>query len=690
MIELVVDPGQVSASDHEDFPVFISLKNHLLKSVQNGGTVFEGRNNNFFFTLPNGETKLSWQMKSFDPVSGELTGWVRVPVLFHNKATRFDLHWNEPFPEFESVFNDRASEMHWFHSNAAVFRSSVPEDFPRTGQITVEAWIFTNTACSDALQPVVSQWSPATAFGSFEAYDAGRTDGLESKGFFGAIFDGRYIYFVPQHDQDREAHGIVLRYDTQKNFKNPSSYAAYDAGHTSDLNTKGYYGAGFDGRYIYFVPRQDSIRYHSRVLRYDTNADFKSSQSWIAYDAGIEQSQQGLIFDGRYFYFCPGFSGNPRTEDTRSGCVIRYDTRTEFQNSSAWSTFDAGAVFGASVRCFDGGAFDGRYVYFAPLVNRVVLQYDTWGTYEDPGNWHTFHAGQVGLKACVGIVYDGHFLYFVPYANSNMVRFNTHREFCDPASWSCYIAENIGGLNTGGFDGGFFDGRYVYFVPFVSCTGDQHTQDNQRYIFHANFLRYDTTGGFNEPESWSAVNASQTDGLKTIGYNAGAFDGRYLYMAPWQDGSQPDPVHGRVLRYDTLANNGSFSLRVNDYGHNGGLCAALPGPSFVLNTESGAISAAAHHALQPGWHHLAGIYNGERIQLFVDGELARERAGNGKPLYSKVPITIGQFDSGVARFPGRVEAARIYAQAKSAGWIQTAYRNLKDPKGFVRVEEKSV
>jgi hypothetical protein len=101
--------------------------------------------------------------------------------------------------------------------------------------------------------------------------DAGNTSPLtNTKGYIGAAFDGRYVYFVPWND-GTSYHGKVLRYDTQGNFSNSASWSAYDAGNTSPLtNTKGYVGAVFDGRYVYFAPYGDGGTYHGRVLRYDT------------------------------------------------------------------------------------------------------------------------------------------------------------------------------------------------------------------------------------------------------------------------------------------------------------------------------------------------------------------------------------------------------------------------------------
>ena len=176
--------------------------------------------------------------------------------------------------------------------------------------LTVAAWVESSTARAEAMQPLVSQWQPRAAFDAFDAYDAGHTDGLVTQGYFGAVCDGRYAYFCPIRDQQERTsvHGRVLRLDTQADFKNPDAWTAYDASHTDGLHTAGFYGGAFDGRYVYFNPRDDGTIHHSRLLRYDTQADFKDPDAWAAYDAQFPHSGQGLAFDGHYLYFCPGYT----------------------------------------------------------------------------------------------------------------------------------------------------------------------------------------------------------------------------------------------------------------------------------------------------------------------------------------------------------------------------------------------
>tara|TARA_Y100001978_G_scaffold82493_1_gene73895 strand:- start:6008 stop:7732 length:1725 start_codon:yes stop_codon:yes gene_type:complete len=551
-------------------------------------------------------------------------------------------------------------------------------DLPATEALTVAARVHIPVTRTEALQPLVSQWHPQTDFSAFTAYDAGRTDGLSTKGYFGAVGDGRYVYFCPVRDhQDRySVHGHVLRYDTHGNFKDPDSWAAYDAGHTDGMRTVGFYGGAFDGRYIYFNPRDDGHGHHTRLLRYDTYGDFKDPDSWAAHDAEFPHSGQGLAFDGRHIYFCPGYTTAPDVDRANpsasldnepSGQILRYDTQAPLKKAQSYEVFDA-CQLSPQAACFDGALYDGHHIYFAPLTSGLVLRYTVGSDFSNPTSWQTFDAQPLGMHMNVGLVFDGSHIYFCAYGNSRMLRYDTEKPFDDPTGWQGYEAAGTQGLDTGGFDGGFFDGRYVYYMPFTREPPPGES------VFHCNWLRYDTAKEFTDPTAWDAHDASRVDDMHTTAYNAGAFDGRFIYTAPWRGDRDGEHAHGRVLRYDTLGGNGSFSLRFSDFGHNGGLNAAVLGPSFIVNTDQGPISVAAHQSLEAGDHHLVGVYDGQHIQLYVDGTLIAERAANGRPIeQTDVPVNVGHLAGGSARFPGIISEIYLAADACNAEWVSDEY-----------------
>ena len=91
--------------------------------------------------------------------------------------------------------------------------------------LTVESWIRAGESRAEQMQVIASQWPLAAALERFATYDAGATDGLETRGFFGAMCDGRYVYFSPQCNTTGR-HGTALRYDTHGGFDDPGSWSA--------------------------------------------------------------------------------------------------------------------------------------------------------------------------------------------------------------------------------------------------------------------------------------------------------------------------------------------------------------------------------------------------------------------------------------------------------------------------------
>jgi hypothetical protein len=670
--KLAVDRETVGGKALCDCPVLVELDEQILRNV-----------GHVAFRLPDG-TPLSHEVEQRG-ASECARFWVRVPSL--DGDTVIELHHSDTAP-VGRAFDD---------SYALVLNEGATANVPHndkldiTDAITVEAWVDVKEARAETIVSLVAKWRVNEQWGDFAGYDAGHTDAMDTTGFFGCVFDGRYIYFAPQHDHETR-HGKVLRYDTHGDFKAAQSWSTYDAGQTDGLNTKGYYGAVFDGRYIIFPPRRDPDGFHSRALRYDTQGDFKDSASWFAYDIGVDNSSQSAAFDGRYIYMNPGQRAEQRVQGAAdddspkvtgmsaeqvllaSGNIIRYDTQGDFKSPENWTTYDAANTGGLNTRDFDGACFDGRHIYFAPLAYAAALRYDTHGDFHDQTNWQAYDcAVRFGMKRNVGAIFDGRYVYYVPYGACPVaVRYDTQGDFTDDSAWQAYELNRTGGI-TIGYDGAFFDGRFIYYIPYW----------NEDQTLHGVMLRYDTTRDFNDPASWSCHDATHTDGIYTGGFNGGASDGRYLYCAAWM---QDEVFTGRIgggggmLRYDTTGDAASFDLRFCDLGHNGGLCAALPGARFLVNTDRGPISIAANQPPQPGRHHVAGVYDGQTIRLYIDGELVNEQPASGRIVTNDTPISIGD-----RRLAGRIHAVRVSRVARSQAWLRTHYNNLRDPAAFCRV-----
>jgi hypothetical protein len=87
--------------------------------------------------------------------------------------------------------------------------------------------------------------------------------GFALSGFGGGAFDGRYVYLVPHNNGSPD--GLVARLDTTAlDFKSGSSWSTFDMMTSVDTNAKDFTGAIFDGRYLYFVPSKGGV-----VARFD-------------------------------------------------------------------------------------------------------------------------------------------------------------------------------------------------------------------------------------------------------------------------------------------------------------------------------------------------------------------------------------------------------------------------------------
>ena len=399
---------------------------------------------------------------------------------------------------------------------------------------------------------------------SWSTYDPGDHGvGKDPDGFSGGAFDGRYVYFAPYFNGSTYS-GEVLRYDTQVDFGTPEAWKTYDLPTNGvGQDTRGFSGAVFDGRYVYFVPGRGQL---GEVVRYDSQGDFAARTSWTAYSvqkAGVVSQPIGYVravFDGRYVYFVPHILQDGSMRST--GQILRLDTTQDFIERHAWSVFDPGDHgIGADADGFAGAVFDGRYLYFVPLdavgggagYNGEVIRYDTQADFLQPSAWASYdsaaHGTVLDRHGYFEGTYDGRYVYFGPYMRQGVVpftqvlRYDTQVGFHEPAAWSTFDPDAQGvGREAGSYRGVTFDCRNVYFVPFLTDYSSSPRK------FHSETLRYDTNREFQNIDAWRAYNPVTAGGWSAPqGYDGAVFDGRYIYFIPTHDNVN----HGTFLRYDT-------------------------------------------------------------------------------------------------------------------------------------------
>lgn len=370
-------------------------------------------------------------------------------------------------------------------------------------------------------------------FGKLEIYNADPEDEWICIGFSDVHFDGQYVYYCP-YDKGEE-NGIVLRYNTSKPFHDSSAWNYYDAGNVDGLNTKNYFGMVFDGRFIYFVPAdcRDEIGSHGRVLRFDTKGPINQPSSWAAYDAGDTDSlncrgYRGAVFDGRFIYFIPHINDG-MTGDGFHAVFLRYDTRAPFKATSSWAAYDTSALGGLG---YWGGVLSGNYIYFSPYnrlwghENGRVLRYDYFMPFKDPNAWSVMDleainsiAVNFGTPAA-----DENYIYFpsgqwvwVEGFELCVARYNKSLPFEDPSSWEIMEMQYLEPFPQA-HGCAFFHGQYVLFGPY-----------------EFDLLAYDTHLPFTDPKAWTVADVGHSDGIMgTTGYRGVCADGQYFYFAPYE------------------------------------------------------------------------------------------------------------------------------------------------------------
>ncbi|MBS0625612.1 MAG: hypothetical protein JSS32_06145 [Verrucomicrobia bacterium] len=378
-------------------------------------------------------------------------------------------------------------------------------------------------------------------------FDSGARVNSRSRGYAGAVFDGRYVYYIPNFDGASRS-GLMMRYDTTQSYSSSNSYAIFETGTLSSIS-KGFLAGAFDGRYVYLIPNVVSTCV-GLITRYDTTLPFSASSSYSIFDTFLAVSTfscgfVGSVFDNRYLYLVPNLNTS-----TTSGVVLRYDTTLPFATASSYLTFDMTLVQSNS-RGFFSGVFDGRYIYYVPNFNGAtqsgqITRYDTSSSFGSSSSYAVFDlTTNVSLTSSGfrGAVFDGRYIYYVPFRatptvvtnNGQITRYDTLGSFTSASSYSIFNTSTLNTLSIG-FFGAVFDQRYLYLVPGFTTSGQ--------------ITRYDTTQYFFNTSSYTSFSLTAALTSLSAGFFGGISDGRYIYFVPHQNGAT---VSGLITRIDSYS-----------------------------------------------------------------------------------------------------------------------------------------
>ena len=118
--KIIINPGQVAGnSPLANFPVLIQLSDNSLRATANGGNVQNINGYDIFFTEADCSTSLDYEIENYNAATGQLTAWVKIPVLSHADSTTIHMFYGNP-----SVSTNPSSTDVWQNGFVGVWHMS--------------------------------------------------------------------------------------------------------------------------------------------------------------------------------------------------------------------------------------------------------------------------------------------------------------------------------------------------------------------------------------------------------------------------------------------------------------------------------------------------------------------------------------------------------------------------------------
>jgi hypothetical protein len=105
--------------------------------------------------------------------------------------------------------------------------------------------------------------------------------------------------------------------------------------------------------------------------------------------------------------------------------------------------------------------------------------------------------------------------------------------------------------------------------------------------------------------------------------------------------------------------------------------------TFDVHLEGRYVSPQTESAITLNrWTHLAGVYDGQQVRLYVDGKLNKSLAGSGQRTTNELPLFIGadpdQFGNPNREFAGMIDEVRLSSVARYGDAFEPAQRFERD------------
>jgi RHS repeat-associated protein len=94
---ILIDHTKVATTDQINFPFLFNTTDPDLATMDNGGRVANPNGYDIIFsTDPNGQTKLDFEVEKYNPTTGQLVAWIRIPTLSHSSDTVIYVFYGNP------------------------------------------------------------------------------------------------------------------------------------------------------------------------------------------------------------------------------------------------------------------------------------------------------------------------------------------------------------------------------------------------------------------------------------------------------------------------------------------------------------------------------------------------------------------------------------------------------------------
>ncbi|HYG33386.1 MAG TPA: LamG domain-containing protein [Clostridia bacterium] len=154
-----------------------------------------------------------------------------------------------------------------------------------------------------------------------------------------------------------------------------------------------------------------------------------------------------------------------------------------------------------------------------------------------------------------------------------------------------------------------------------------------------------------------------------------------MTLAAWVKVRQFDKTHQTIAAKGSSQWPGSGAWRLERYQDSDTVGFTIDGVSTERLAGADWTRLTSTHGINDDqWHHLVGVYDGQRMALYLDGKLEASAKVTGRMAYNEAPVFIGENPIRPGRqFNGWIDDVRLYSRGLTEAEIQELYRNESGP-----------